>query len=1234
MKKRFLRKIIIVSALTFVVQLAVSVPTFASGGIWGSGGSSPSGGGGGGGAATYNCENPLNDNCPHWIKADISTFTTAWNNQGQGTGYSEEVFKVCTNTHPDYPNANTDGYVIFTGIDNKDASRDGRYSNIRLYNLYPSPFRTNYKLRSSQDTWQNISVAGSGYSRTYHNFFNDSTVAYPDKDYSWVMGEVMSLTGLNEGELAFFCAGLLNLNNGASVQSRAGVKVDNDGWVDSEWDGSTIDNTHSTTSENVSVSFRHFLRRNDGTPVDASVNASWSVTSTGPTSVSVASPSSGTQALAKGASSQVHTTTATVSVPEGGSVTVCQTIKYNPKTFSIASDGTTTGSGEGFSQACVTIGRDVPPVTPLNCPLPNSNYTINYGSTQAQSGVRNITKSATWTDTSSNGQTVAVWAKPGDSIQFRHTLCYGAQAVRGGSTRTGRDSYLAAPQNTASIVASTTPASSGNYLFGKTLTGTNIRTFNLTRGQSIPADVSGADETGNYYFTYYSPSVKAGNSAASTFKCYSSSLGGLGYASFKNNGYQIPSFASTMANCDSGNNVAQYSDVGKKIEQKLNWNNVVAYVNKHTTSYGGTCGARCPDNSAYARNSSNDYAGAVSATSNGSIGERFRYCTASGQCVCGEYCRDTNYVGPTDYTDYPVSTPSAASFTQTAQVKIPFNYTSSLTTTLDNNNGVVYGGEDTGITASISIKPRVNPDTGTYATITKPSKYQVVSFIVSSRTGTPSSSSAFVKGNDSVSGSQGSNACTNFYGSSSKTGVGGVSACTVISENSNLKEFNTKGSLNSGSTEFVLSGGAKVKIPDLAVGTKFCVAIGFWPSNSHNKAGTITTSDNEGAGLSTTGTTWNYSGATCMTISKKPSVQFWGQGVYSAGSIITSSSKKNVGNTTHGLSDGTRTVFGSWSEYEAVALKNIVNFGTGAGYGYELNNKGSLSGIGGYKNVGFDSEPAMCVYSSQTITNDECAATKTIGYSNINNVNIGTLLTRLRSRYTDTNKTTYKTSSSVELDLEGVCVFNTRTGKYEKSVNSSNFTCLENGAKYIRVEGNATIGLNSKGNWYCMVAGDNVTSRTSIVDVTGTLRIYRNFRYGNTSSSNCGVDAYSSIAELPQQFFFAKNIEIYNDVTNLDGWLVAEENINTCANVATNSDPKTKSGLTSSVCNSQLTINGPVFASQVLLNRTYGAGTGNASIQPSEIFNLRSDTYLWAYAQAQRFSQAVTTYSRELAPRY
>ena len=149
-------------------------------------------------------------------------------------------------------------------------------------------------------------------------------------------------------------------------------------------------------------------------------------------------------------------------------------------------------TGDGYSRACaivtVTAGPPVnPEETADSCPIPGYNGTINYGNTLAQSGVRNSTKDSTWTTTSETQDTAFVWAKPGDSIQFKHTLCFGAQAVRGSGSDGGERDIEPSIGNTATIKAYTVPGTSGaNYLFGKTLSGTSSQSFDLGIGESRP----------------------------------------------------------------------------------------------------------------------------------------------------------------------------------------------------------------------------------------------------------------------------------------------------------------------------------------------------------------------------------------------------------------------------------------------------------------------------------------------------------------------------------------------------------------------------------------------------------------------------------------------------------------------------------------------------------------------------------------------------------------------------
>lgn len=158
-----------------------------------------------------------------------------------------------------------------------------------------------------------------------------------------------------------------------------------------------------------------------------------------------------------------------------------------------------------------------------------------------------------------------------------------------------------------------------------------------------------------------------------------------------------------------------------------------------------------------------------------------------------------------------------------------------------------------------------------------------------------------------------------------------------------------------------------------------------------------------------------------------------------------------------------------------------------------------------------------------------------------------------------------------------------------------------------------------------------ITSGTYILNIAGNLTINRNII---VSGGN-----YASIYQIPQVVIFVSgDVNIKGNVTEVDAWIIASGKINTC------SDFQSKSTQTASrvynnntVCDQQLIINGPVMASKAELRRSYGSDPviQGARYTPGEIFNLSGENYLWAYAQAGRYSSSYTeAYSRELAPRY
>lgn len=175
------------------------------------------------------------------------------------------------------------------------------------------------------------------------------------------------------------------------------------------------------------------------------------------------------------------------------------------------------------------------------------------------------------------------------------------------------------------------------------------------------------------------------------------------------------------------------------------------------------------------------------------------------------------------------------------------------------------------------------------------------------------------------------------------------------------------------------------------------------------------------------------------------------------------------------------------------------------------------------------------------------------------------------------------------------------------SVDLGSVTYPTNGAIQVYTAGNLTI-----------TGGTIPAGRSVVIIATGTVSIDGNITYADS--------AISSIQDIPQVVIIAKDINIKDNVTRVDAWLVASGTINTCSNFS--------GKLTSNKCASRLEVNGPVITGKLILNRTAGSDTGEQSGDPGERFNLRPDAHLWALLQAQGSNKAQTVYSVELPPRF
>lgn len=310
---------------------------------------------------------------------------------------------------------------------------------------------------------------------------------------------------------------------------------------------------------------------------------------------------------------------------------------------------------------------------------------------------------------------------------------------------------------------------------------------------------------------------------------------------------------------------------------------------------------------------------------------------------------------------------------------------------------------------------------------------------------------------------------------------------------------------------------------------------------------------------------WTVYDAACRTIAKKPSVAVWNGGIMTGNGGITTSLANRYDNTnlnTLVSGGGTRTSFGSWTEYLAVINGEVVNFSSGTVL------------------AGGSASSELLANSPLTISNRGGSVSPSLIGSN----------TILASRLQD-----YLFSNA--------------------DINSGTTT-------------SSAIGLST-----------NQTG-TTIVNIDGKLTIDSNIELSSAS--------HSSIYSIPQVVIYARDgIDIRPNVTRIDAWLVTGGTIDTCTSFVKPTTEARVNGWSRNVtCENSLVVNGPVFARNVKLNRTYGAdgysngdtdlaGSGDTRAATGEVFNLSADTYLWAYAQSGRYGSSYSeAYSRELPPRY
>jgi|GEM_PF-5411140 len=577
--------------------------------------------------------------------------------------------------------------------------------------------------------------------------------------------------------------------------------------------------------------------------------------------------------------------------------------------------------------------------------------------------------------------------------------------------------------------------------------------------------------------------------------------------------------------------------------------------------------------------------------------------------------------------------------TVVGRINVPYNYSTVIKTTAAGGNVVL--GQSVGAQVQLKIAKRTNTpvQAADYATYSKLTKYRLIRVRVSPSVGISADDyNREIKNQEyaieDTSGDQRLNTLTTKIAYCRTNGV----KCEVVAYD-NGKYYagddlvhNIDGSSDSVTIPDTNSG-------DYAVGTKICYIAAVWPSDSHGFANpsTAINESNQGEALTETGSRWHLSSPSCFTVVKRPTLSSLGGDLYAPGGILGVTTKRGA------ASGSGSSLFGSWSEYGLVAgtSKNttkgeIKGFASGA----------SLWGGGTTSNT----ITRECYFSSMTFANSNCdAGTKELGKVPIN-VKAASyperLAEQIRTRYTDSTNNAAKTDA-FKINDAGGCVYDPNTNTYRESRTSSDskFICLPGGAKYMHATANVAYIASDRN--YCMIKGDTNNSRTAVIEADHTLVIGTNNVYGNNRDTGrgkipgtgCYREFYSNISEIPQSIYIADTIILKDTVERMESWLIAN-NIYTCdprsgyktANDA--SDPLNKNTINSSNCHQPLFINGPVIAKNLYLYRTGGGNGGSSNATPSEIFYLGPEAYLWSYNQAQRYSQATTTYQREIAPRY
>lgn len=874
---------------------------------------------------------------------------------------------------------------------------------------------------------------------------------------------------------------------------------------------------------------------------------------------------------------------------------------------------------------CVTVYRD-----PKTCDMNGSyRYGVYSGENLGSIGVVNHTLDAndagfhftsnnptSYANATNHTLTSAIYARPGDSIRFYYKICAGgAYAVN--------NSSISESSNRTSYTASTTKT---GYLFGKTIPGVKTAsplkyndsatwTSNTTSWLKDQAaekvlaspSLSSTDPTAYDRDTYNRRSYSCINlnpRSNTTSKTYSALDGH----------YQIAGReTATGTDCHAYTKTGVTSDVGSTIEQNLSWNHIKVTGSATTTP------------------------------------------SASG----------VNDI-----------------YTAKAKVKVPYNYIVQASLSAPTESHIVYLGDTTTFSSNIYVLPRTNSAFGSdpldnkYATITKKSSISLRYYFKRANstatygdTTVDSQTDVRLNKNGLFNGTAGNNATIANGGHTYK----------------NFSVFINDNNVNAGDklcAEVIVVPADSHNSPSTAsvVGEKATSTSSGTPALSESY-------DSSNREIRTT----------CYTVAKKPTMSVEAANAFAGGNkgFVTSRYTKKF-SAAADATQYVFGSWSEYGVYGRVLLNNGHGIASGATFGYATQNNGfsesqrnaarSNSGnVASSSNNGNNT----CVFSTQTFVNSNCTTNpSTIGRVGFGNEQADEFRKRIHDRFAASNGSKapvttndYEIESRCtwlsDLTVDRACVKNDKNEKYANIRHFMNKTWDNNGINRTYIVGDAYLG--SGNTFLTLWANHNFKNKqqyedpdthevfadrnyTRLIEVKGTLVIDADIKVGRyeektnywgqvVSIETDDDPALGNSGEVVQFIIIADKVKITSRVSRIDAIIIADE-VDTCAyNIplsgATNTNNGFKKGLelevgasnknnslSASTCDNAIVFRGPVATKKITLNRTYGAEGGSASSKRAEIFDLNPYTYLWSYGQMTRYSQAVTTFTRELAPRY